>query len=128
MAVPTKVTGVYSGAAVAPHGLTTRWTYTVPAGRFCIVELMRVFLLRETVAAPAAVAAALVTYTPSGGAAGFICNAQLLDNTVGAKEKENWGSELRLQAGDVLQGQTVDGSTGGTLRLHANFVGTEYDV
>ena len=33
-ALPLKVSRFYVAVAVAPHGSTVRWTYTVPAARF----------------------------------------------------------------------------------------------
>lgn len=128
MAVPSKVNPFYNVAAVAPHAVTTRWTYTVPAGRFCVLESAYAWALRDAAAAPAGLVIALVQYTPSGGVSNRVVTAAFLNAAVDTNRQMNWGSELRMKAGDKLEGVTLDLSTGGTVFYSLSAIGTEYDA
>lgn len=127
MAAPTKVTATINVGA-APHGLTTRWTYTVPAGRFCILEHRFLKVARAAAAAPAGVVFLRIVYTPSGAGATVIMEVNFTNNTVDYHESLLAVGEMRMKAGDVLACDSIDVSTGGTASYLGSVVGTEYDA
>lgn len=123
MAAPTVVSGSYAGVGIAPHALTTRTTYTVPAGRFTIIES----------------ALAQVTRDGAAGAAGFVAgiiavdgvriiNVAHLGAAVDARQGAHSAGQIRCPAGAVVTTQTVDLATGGTNAYAVYWRGIEYDV
>ena len=58
---PTSISKTFTNTGVAPHVITARWTYTVPAGRKCQIEFVQIELVRKTVAAPVNTAFGYVT-------------------------------------------------------------------
>lgn len=127
MAAPSKVLKGYN-AGVVPHAVTSRWSYTVPAGRFAIVELLHHYYERITAAAPAAPAYSQIYYTPSGAAAVSIMFLEFFTNVPDDQDHELWGSEMRMQAGDKLECFTTDTSVGGILYFNSALVATEYGI
>lgn len=123
---PTDVNQNYSNT-LAPHVTTTRWTYTVPAGRKCLVELVNSRIMRITAAAPAGYADVAISL---GNVLAYLALAELNsgDNAIGVRESKYITAQALLLAGDVLQAQTADGSTGGTIGYLASFKGTEFDA
>jgi hypothetical protein len=117
-------------AAVGPHGATSRFTYTVPAGKKAIVEILSVRLQRETVASPAATASIYITYTPSGGSASVavICVLYSTKNAIGDLDKDDLGTTFTMNAGDAIECRSSDGSTGGTISYMAFAKVTEYEA
>lgn len=110
---------------LAPHALTIRWTYTVPAGRVAYVESAQVTAWRETAAAPLGTVGAVVRCTPVAGVLCNIVGAWLFDNTVGARQAEALGSMGYLSAGDVIDGITFDQGVGGTASYRVDAKYTE---
>lgn len=102
-------TGNYNAGGVAPHAATTRWTYTVPTNRAAQIESALVAILRTAAAAPVGTTFATVTATGVS-----LLYATDISNAVGAFTSQQQGESGFLNAGDVLLGQTFDGSTGGT--------------
>jgi len=113
---------------VAPHGITVRWEYTVPAGRKAFVESLQVRIMRTAAATTLGKAHAIIVLIPSGqaGAYQFVCS--LLNNTVGASESLSVGQALVLNPGDTLRAATLDGSTGGTCDYFLSCKITEFDI
>lgn len=128
MAAPIKITKSYLAAGVAPHGTTQRWSYTVPAGRRAIVELMSAETIRDGASGAPARAANFFTYTPSGVAATFPLEAGIDAGALGEKHSVMWGGKLVMHAADVMAGSTADASTGGTLFFNSAFVASEFDA
>jgi len=105
----------YSVAAVAPHGLTERWTYTVPAGTKTALEIALLMVTRDAAATTVGLARATIFYTPSGGSEEALLDAALLTNTVGDQDRAILGASAVLLPGDLIRATTIDASTGGTI-------------
>ena len=125
---PTAKSFGFFTSGVAPHTATTRWTYTVPANRKFVVGLIQNLVIRLSVATTAGETAAYNQYTPNGG--GMVTTLVAINygnaasngmNTVGS-------SGQVINAGDVINGQTYDTSTGGTNTFGTSLVGTEGDA
>ncbi len=121
---PLTINQLYS-ATVAPHGVTTRWTYTVPASRKAQMESVLARILRITAAAPVAYADADVAV---GNVLSYIAIADLMTNNVGDRISVNLGAAAFLQAGEFVVGRTQDASTGGTISYVASLKATEFDA
>jgi len=100
----------YAQGTVAPHGWTTRWTYTVPASRIAIVRSASAFAQRDGAPTTAGVVNAIVTNNNIAES----CRAGYVSATVGATDSKPVGEGSVLVAGDQFTGQTLDLSTGGT--------------
>lgn len=107
----------------APHSLTTRFTYTVPTGKKCFVELAMVHMLRS--AAASSVEKATVEILARGT---YVVAAEIETNNVGDRASMVVGRNCIMLAGDVIAGRTVDGSTGGTIDYMLGFMGIEFDT
>ncbi|SRR6266849_1198520 len=109
---PLEITALgFSGANTAPHGGTTRGTYTVPTARKAQIMFVSKDMSRSAVAAP--VGAALFR-TVLGFASGTGA-LQLEGNVVGSAAHGESGMGSVLLAGKTTSMQTADGSTGGTI-------------
>lgn len=97
----------YYAAAVGNHALTTRWTYTVPAGRFAVVEYIYGFTTD-----PAALGDNQVIILALDSASAAI--SELL-RVVG--HPNQWSSDhasphLILDEGEKLRAQTINSGAG----------------
>lgn len=120
-----KVATAYGADGLAPHAITTRFTYTVPAATKARLELACVYLVRATAPSAAGMAFVRVTYTPAGGSGVDILRVAELSLTVGGGHSQSLGYSILLGPGDVLAGQTRDQSTGGTYDMSLSVVLTE---
>lgn len=118
----------YAAGGIAPHGLTTRWTYTVPVSKIAVIELIMVNILRDGASAAPSSVQGRIEYTPSGGALGQLLTAEIVTGVLGDKDGKVWGGQLWLYAGDVLQCRTFDASTGGTMTYRLTFKGVVLDT
>lgn len=125
---PLAVAKAYVNAATAPHATTVRWTYTVPAARKVQLEMVALEVLRDAAAAPVGFASVLVRYTPNGGANTTIVRIDTLNNTVGAVNVQSLGGAITGFAGDLFEGVTSDGSTGGSNLYVVTAKFTEFDA
>jgi hypothetical protein len=114
--------------AIAPHGATTRYSFTVSAGRRYIFEYGSLYVRRDTVAAPAAAAQAAITFTATNGQVWTAPIAFFLDNVVGVVSRDASGMQLFLKEGATIVGSDSDTSTGGTMSFIYGLKGTEYDA
>ncbi len=117
-----------AAGALAPHGAVTRFTYTVPTARKCVIEQLYAFQMRPTAAAPVGIWQISLNYLPSGGGGGAIVLLDNLDNTIGAKQLAVATPAAIAFAGDIISGQDSDASTGGTTEVNYFFKGTEFDA
>ncbi|SRR5712691_3575954 len=112
----------------APHAQTTRWSYTVPAGRKFALEAWQLNEYRMAAAAPIGQWIVTIEVSPLG--AGFV-NIQQIEtekNAVGDQVIQNLAGTIYLLASDVLRGTDSDLSTGGTTTQNSIFRGTEFDA
>lgn len=115
----------YTADGVAPHGVTTRFTRTVPAGMRAVLQSAAATLLRVTAAAPVGLLEVTVTATVAAAPVRVV-DLLLLTNAVGDTQRDVWSGELLLGAGDVLSGTSADASTGGTVDYRINALQTEF--
>jgi len=124
---PVSRNGYFAGAS-GPHAITTRLTYTCPAGKKAILEVMQARVDREIVATTPNYAQAIFEFEPAGGTAYYLLAARILTNNVGDKERAELGGNLTMYPGDVLRGRTVDVSTGGQCAYQLSYKLTEFDA
>jgi hypothetical protein len=126
---PTSIIKAYNNT-LAPHGATERWTYTVPANRRALIELLQCGAKRISVAGTPAAVQVYVKVTPNGGSDTYTLYADLTsaDNAIGSKEALSSQGTIALEAGDLIHGSTSDGSTTGTVEYVLTAKITEFDA
>lgn len=125
---PASKADIWTGAGVAPHAATTRKTYTCPAGKKAMVEVLELSVIRETAATTVGTAQAYVTITPSGGSAIVCIAAWIRTNTVADRNDAFLGASMLLFPGDRIDLMTLDLSTGGTCAYFVCYKITEFDA
>jgi len=125
---PAMIWNTYNASGVAPHSLTTRWTYTVPTGKKALLEQAMTYIMRSTAATTLGWASLKIWYQPSGGTNREMVYVDLYDNTVAAKTISHFSFAMVLLAGDVLTGTSADTSTGGTCNYTLTAKATEFDA
>lgn len=125
---PTSKGHTYQATGVAPHGATTRFSYTVPAGKKLVLEAAQNTALRATAAAPVGLYQSVALIVLIDANQPWLSYAWSLDNTVGARTAMNFAGPVSLLAGEQLITSTSDASTGGTVNYAAAVKGTEYDA
>lgn len=121
---PLKVAGYYQTDAIAPQGLTNRFTYTVPAGRVCLIRSLFINIYRVTAAAPVGIWAGLIL---AGG--NYVIDLRSIRNAAhDSLGPVAWNPEIWLGAGQTCIGQTSDLSTGGTVSYSMAMSGIEFDA
>lgn len=118
----------YSATGVAPHADTQRWTYTVPNGKKVMLETSLAQVVRITAAAPVGLAKAAVNLTPLSVTSVFTTGVFHNKNGVGDSENAFMGCGAQLQAGEIIEARTQDGSTGGTMLYNIQVKLTEFDA
>lgn len=113
---------------VAPHGSTSRWSFTCPSNKRATVGFAQVWWYRNTAAAPVGEISDKVFYTPSGGTIRVVLEAVSIKNAIGDEAHAEMGAQLTLQSGDVLSGFTYDLGTGGTSTFRVTAQVNQYDV
>ena len=101
----------YATSGVAPHGETTRWTYTVPAARIAQVMSINVQIVRDAAATTVGLCYAYIRVA----AASNIAFPYMKNNTLDAGRSATTGVSAMLTAGQTLVAVDADGSTGGTI-------------
>jgi hypothetical protein len=124
---PTLPNQRFGQNAVAPHGLTTRFTYTVPSARKAFLGALYAHVFRVTAGAPVGLVVCTVTHTNGANIANLVDFA-FTDNTLLAQRQVAYGSSDVMVAGDTLVLQTSDGSTGGTVDYRIDSKITEFDA
>lgn len=125
-AVPASA--MYSAGGVAPHGTTTRWTYTVPAGKKAWVDAVCAELYRDVAAAAAAIAAVNINYQANGGGGSVLCQAAQSTNALVQVSEFVFTQFGYMGPGDIVYATTLDTSTGGSNAYTASIKRTEYDA
>lgn len=116
----------YSAANVAPHAATTRFTYTVPAGKKAYLEAATAHARIQTVAAPGA--RRLVSVQKSV-AANMALLARRIYTNVANDQVDAQETQLGLLgAGESINAITEDLSTGGGVDYYISLFRTEFDA
>ena len=113
----------YSGTGVGPHGLTTRFSYTVPTGKKFILENAYAITIRATVAGTPGYAFCGVSARLYG-----VVQAKMLSNNVADIDSMNVGRSVIMKAGEALKGDSQDTSTDGTMTYEVIAHGIEFDA
>jgi len=108
------VTRRFSTAAVGPHSLTARITYTVPTGVKAYVDLASAHVFRDGVPTTPGTITILFEYTPSGGGPVNIVQLNHLSRELNVLSTTGPMNLGYLLSGDQLRVLTSDDSTGGT--------------
>ena len=116
----------YEAAGIAPHALTTRWTYTTPSGKKAYVENAAAFVFRETAPGAAGRAGCYVQVVATN--ASQLAIGEEISTAVGVSVGRTSGQNATLLAGNVCRCQTVDLSTGGTYLYRGTAKLTEFDA
>ena len=117
-----------NNAGIAPHGVTTRWTYTVPANKKATWRSGRAYNVRRTAAAPVGEFYSSLQYTPSGGSVTVPVVAISSDNTLLVYRNDEQFPQVDMLSGDALAGVDSDASTGGTADFVVGAIIFEYDA
>ena len=125
---PTNKGATYGGANIAPHGTTSRFSYTVPAGKKAQLQMGQATILRITAAAPVGIYQAVVLVVHLDANQPWAAYAVSLDNNVGAKSQMNFAGPIDLVAGEQIITSTSDASTGGTVNYNVASSAVEYDA
>lgn len=120
--------GQLAYGTVAPHSPTIRWTYTVPAGKRSYVEVNYVDLARATVAASAGTTFAQIYSSNSDASDTVISYTRVFTNVAGTYDRSITSAVCILNAGNSLNGQTGDNSTGGTVSYTVGSKYTQFDA
>jgi hypothetical protein len=118
----------YYEGNVAPHGLTERWTYTVPSGKKALVELIAIWMNRTAAPTTLGRAEARLLFFPSGGSETPLVYSVLYDSNVGAEKNVNIGQSSIMLQGDKIRATTYDGSIGGNVSYLVLAKITEFDA
>ena len=125
---PIGVVKRYEANAV-PHGLTTRWTYTVPANKKAFVETLCCNLTRVTVATAVGIVEAYISWAETAIATSYsMLKGVLFTNVIGDKDRASIGHGFILLEGHTIRGVTADASTDGTVNFHLATKITEFDA
>lgn len=118
----------YVGGPLAPHSVTTRWTYTVPAGKKAYVESCYVDIIRGSAATSGPSCKAFIRVTTSDSTIGTLCATGGEFNTLNALISQTVSNVGLLAAGDLVQSDSYDNSTGGTLYIVMTAKYTQFDA
>ena len=116
-----------SQGATAPHGLTTRVTYTTPSSKRALVESCHVCFARGANPTTDAETRAQWAKTPAVGTTGALLRIQQWQNqSVGRNAQLT--QPLSMLAGDAIDYANQDGCTGGTFIYSGGFSGVEFTI
>lgn len=102
---------IFTGDAVAPHAITTRATYTTPAGFLAEVENSVAQIIRATAAGTVGRALAVVNAFGTNRTAA----AWIRTNAIGDKDSMGTARGIVLEAAEIISIITEDLSTTGTI-------------
>jgi hypothetical protein len=119
---PVVRTRMYEAVGIAPHGLTTRFTYTVPTAKHAHVGSASIQLIREAAAAPVGYWRAQLN-----DASNIWLRVGSITNAVGDRVQGDVSPGAIHSPGESVQCQTQDASTGGTISYAVNVMMVEFD-
>ncbi len=115
----------YHDALVGPHASTTRWSYTVPTGKYAYLNSVFVYMMRDGAPTTASYADARVLVT-SGANSAYVVWVTQLQGTSGVSTQGSASDVGVFLPGTVISAETVDSSTGGTYLYTAEGIFTEF--
>jgi len=100
----------------------------VPSGKKAWIEVIHVMVRRTIAATTPGIIIARVNYIPKDGATHPLVEVEVTTNTVNDRHIEHVPTAMLLRAGDTIEGQTVDTSTGGAALYAVVAKITEFDA
>lgn len=119
---------VYNVQAVAPHGQTTRFTYTVPVGRKAYIETGLCYIRRAVAATAALFAEGAITQVVDQGGGTYLASARLVSNVIDRDMQMTANGAGLLNPGNSVSGISSDGSNGGSVDYFLSLKVTEFDA
>lgn len=116
----------YNGWSTAPHSLTERASYTVPAHSWGLIQSIFLHAYRDAAASSVGTAILSVKITPSGGSEVPIIYTILRNNNVGEFTQVELAEGILLKGGDTIKIYTQDSSTGGNVSYLATIYIVEF--
>ncbi len=107
--------GAYFNAGLAPHSAQTRISFTVPAGKVYVVDLIMFRTRRQTVATTVGYVTVDGNITRNSVQAGLL-QQSWSNNTQFFQALDIQPCQIWLKAGDGISVATQDQSTGGTVQ------------
>jgi len=120
---PIAKSQAYNGSGVAPHSMTVRATYTVPTGKKALIAFAEGVIVRVTAATAVGWVEVLVQ-----GANNEAFRLNHINNTVNSYEQGRTYVGYVLLAGQDINLQTQDLSTGGTLSYNVFITSMEFSA
>lgn len=105
------------GDSLGPHTLTTRVSYTVPAGKQAIVSGIATHIQRTATAGTLGDSEVLIGILPSGGSLINVFRGFTFSNVTANHDTRSIVADYLLLEGDELRLETVIGGVGGLLDL-----------
>lgn len=124
----TEIGASYQTGATAPHAITSRFAYTVPAGKSAMLEVGVANAIRVTAAGAVAAVSAFIRVLLGGVTTVYSPFTFVFNNAVGAGDSQCSALQMVLTAGTTVTGFTEDLSTGGTVGYVLAFKATEFDA
>lgn len=122
---PLVVTRSFFGAALAPHVQVMRWSYTVPVNRKFFLEVAFAQVIRSGAGATFGF---INDWVGIASDPAYYFSAATTAVNPPDRQVSIVGAAGYFNAGDSLQGWTVDNSNGGDGTHWLNIKGTEYDA
>lgn len=122
---PLSISNTYTALGVAPAGVTTRWTYLVPANRKFFCTSLQSSVLRNSAGAANANVQAWVDEVLG---ANIFAEAHIITNVAGDRADQQRSHTALILEANSLRGRTFDQSTGGSIDYSLSILGIEYDV
>lgn len=123
-----QVLRAYGPTGLAPHGVTQRWTYTVPVNKIARVDLVDMGLHRQSSSTTLGNHYCRIVVTPNGESDSPIMS---LHEQEGSPEKVTTKSaspKIILLAGDEIEYQTGDSGVGGSVFHWGHAFISEFDA
>lgn len=125
---PVQTIKQYAAFSVAPHVYTTRWTYTVPAGKRAVMTSAHMWSQLYIAATVVGQRQGDISIAPLGVSQTAVINYYDTDNTANRQIQTYLSQGPLLNATDVITAQTRDSSTGGAVNLSMSATFTEFDA
>lgn len=107
----------YGPTTVGPHGGTSRFSFTVAAGKKVSVLFTQVYIQRSVVATVDGLNRPTITVTPSGGPTTSVITLPRVTNVADNDQSLFVGTSFSLNAADFVEASSFDVATGGSITL-----------
>lgn len=118
----------YQASAVAPHTTTTRWTYTVPAGKAAYVEALNAMIYRDVAPTVVSLAQSIIYIVSSDAVTSTVLQVRTYSASTYVFYYGSQSNIALLKAGDQIYANTFDNSTGGAVTYTIDLKLTEFDA